>query len=55
MSDDEDWHKKVDAALTRMRKAVMAGKGVRISADELAQLNLTVLGELMAQYEEPQP
>lgn len=36
-------------ALNRLRKAEQAGKGCRLSADEVFALSLTAIGEIWAQ------
>lgn len=47
-----DWRRSVDAIFSRMRKALVEGKGIRLSHAELELLNTTLVGEVMAQYQE---
>lgn len=49
MSDD--WNRDCQNVLNRMKKSYDAGRGVRISADELQSLSVTMIGQM---WEDPE-
>lgn len=43
-----EWNDVVQDALNRIRQAMLKGRGVRLSAEEVRALSLTAIGEIVA-------
>lgn len=50
-AEEAKWRKDIDRILDRMRDALFAGRGVRLSHRDLLDLNTTTIGQMMAEGE----